>query len=123
MIISRLDTETGIVHVLFKGKVTLEELLDHVAVRENRSHYPKRLKIITNAIDAELFLHPRDLIMVKDEMKQTLQKYKVIYDAFIVDHTKNTALSVLYMELATINNYHFKVFSTKEAAESWLNSI
>jgi len=122
MITSRIDYDTGILYVDFKGEITLEDLLEHVTIKERRSHYPKKLKILTNATTAEFFLQPRDLVAVKEEMSRTLKKYKVIYDAFVVNHTKSTALSVFYMELATLDNYHFKVFSTKEAAENWLKS-
>lgn len=120
MIKYQLNTTTGIIHVEFTNSVSFEELLDHVSLQEERKHFPKKLKILSNATNAKLSISTVQLKIIVEKMAETLEKYDKIYDAFVVEKPLETALSVMYMELAKLNKYEFKVFSGLDAAKHWL---
>lgn len=122
MIKSYLDPKTGIMYAKFKGNIYFNELLDHVTAQETRRHYPRKLKILSDARQGQLQIKPKDFYIIRDQLAETLKQFNVIYDAFMVSNTKDTALSMLYMELIKLDNYYFKVFSTEEAAMHWLMS-
>ncbi len=122
MIKTKLDNQSGIVYVKMEGVITLEQLVDHVSLKESRQYFPRDLKLLTDARQAILSFNIDALNLITDEMQKTLQKYNRIIDAFLVENTKETAMSVLYMEMAKINHYIFRVFNTEEAALRWLSS-
>ncbi len=122
MITSNFDERTGIFYVEMTGNIKLDEMLDHVSTKESRQYLPKKLKLLTDARHSVFTIDPNGLKLIKNEMQNTLKKYDRIVDAFLVENTKDTAISVLYMEMARIENYIFKVFNTEEAALRWLSN-
>ena len=122
MVNAEFDHQTGILNTCFEGEVFLHEIFDYiVATKENRS-YPRFLKILTDATNAQMSFSPEDLNRIVEENKKSLEKYDYIIDAIVVDSPKVAALSVLYQEIAKASNYRFMVFSTRAAAVKWLDS-
>ena len=123
MVRTEFNHQTGILNSKFEGDVNINEIVDYViATRENKS-YPRILKILTDATTANMDFTPRDLTLIVEENYRSLEKYDFIIDAILLKSPKETALSILYQELAKTNKYIFQVFSTKEAAVKWLQSV
>ncbi|MFC2103837.1 hypothetical protein ACFLS4_00605 [Bacteroidota bacterium] len=125
MILYNFNESIGIVETTFKGEVSINDIIKYIiSLRENRST-PKKLKIFTNASKGEITKKfvPRDLVNLIEENKTSLAQRDFIYDAFVVSGSLETALGMLYKELIEMDNYKFKIFSTKEAALNWLEKF
>ncbi|MCB2197397.1 MAG: STAS/SEC14 domain-containing protein [Bacteroidetes bacterium] len=125
MINSKFDKAEGILFVEFVGEITADELNNYiVSVREN-TELPNKLKILSDASNGKFAkkVGRKELLNFLEENKVTLSQKEAIHDAFVVSNAFEMALGMLYREFNKINNYKFNVFSTKEAALSWLHRI
>jgi len=123
MVITEFNKKTGILDTKFDGDVNIKEIVDYIiGTKENKS-YPRILKILTDATTANMDFTPRDLTLIVEENYRSLEKYDFIIDAILLKSPKETAMSILYQELAKTNKYIFQVFSTREAAIKWLQNI
>ena len=120
MVTTNFNTKTGILESKFEGDINLTAIVNYIIATKENSAYPRLLKIITDATKANFNFSIDDLEIILDENYKSLKKYNYIIDAIIIDNPKNTAISMLYQELAKTNKYKFGVFSTKEAATEWL---
>jgi hypothetical protein len=115
------NKSTDIVYAELSGEITFDELLNHVSINEQTKEFPSNMKLLTDATNAKLHITPSELELIKNQLVLTLDELEYLKDAFVVINPKETAITTLYMRLAKIKNYEFKVFSTIEAAEYWLN--
>lgn len=115
--------EKGILESRWEEEVTLEQIVDYIRQTKNNYNYPRNLKIITYASEAELALKPDDLKVIVEENIQSLANYDTIVDAFIANEAQVAALSFLYEKFSRMETYKFKVFSTQEAAMEWLEDM
>ena len=123
MVITKFDKDTGILRSCFEGNVTLEEIIEYIDATRKNISYPRRLKILTEADNAEFDFNPDDLLAIVEANNKSIEKYEYIIDAIIVSDSKATALSMLYQEFSKNKKYRFNIFSTKEAASEWLKKI
>ncbi len=125
MISSRYNNETGMLETIFEGKVAISDLKDYIiSVREDKT-LPKRLKIFSDASNGKFArkVKPKELVQFLEENRITLTQKEFIYDAFVISGPMEMALGMLYKRLNKIGNYKFNIFSTKEAALSWLKEV
>lgn len=120
MVSKEFNKTTGILAATYKGNVTLKEIVDYIIATKENNSYPRSLKILTDAAEANMNFSAKDLSVIAEENYKSLEKYDHITDAIILTSPKETALSMLYKELVKTNKYKFKVFSTKDAAIRWL---
>jgi len=123
MVHASFNTETGILDSRFEGQVTLDQIVDYIRATKQNTDYPRTLRILTDATQAQMNLTPEDLSTIVEENLQSLAKYDGIIDGIVLDGPKETALSLLYRELAKTNKYRFEVFSSRENAYQWLASL
>ena len=123
MVVAVFNQQTGILDSRFEGEVTLQQIVDYIRVTKKNSELPRRLKILTDATSAQMTLGPNDLPIIVSENRKSLEKYECIIDAIVLGAPKETALSLLYQELAKTNKYRFEVFSSREHALAWLSEV
>ncbi|MDP3359988.1 MAG: hypothetical protein Q8S41_11660 [Lutibacter sp.] len=121
MVTTKFNPKTKILESKFEGNVTLAEVVNYIVATKENKTYPRKLKILTDSIDAVFNFTIEDLEIIVEENYKSLEKYELIIDAIIIDDPKNTVLSMLYLELAKTNKYKFEIFATKSAALDWLN--
>ncbi|HSQ46785.1 MAG TPA: hypothetical protein VLM44_07705 [Lutibacter sp.] len=122
MVSTKFNPKTKILESKFEGNVTLAEVVNYIIATKENNSYPRKLKILTDSIDAIFNFTIEDLEIIVEENYKSLEKYDLIIDAIIIDDPKNTVLSMLYLELAKTNKYKFEIFATKSAAIDWLNN-
>ncbi len=123
MVIAKFNQQTGILDSNFTGDVTLKEVVDYIiATKENKS-YPRKLKILTDATNSNMNFNASDLYAIVDENNKSLEQYQYIIDAIVIESPKETALSILYQEIAKNPKYKFRIFSTRDAAAEWLSTV
>jgi hypothetical protein len=122
MVTTKFNQKTKILESKFGGNVTLSEIVNYIVATKENKIYPRKLKILTDSIDAIFNFSIEDLEIIVEENFKSLEKYDSIIDAIIIDDPKNTVLSMLYLELTKTNKYKFEIFATKRAALDWLNN-
>ena len=120
MIETSVNRDTGILDSRFEGEVTIEEIVDYIVATKKNKLYPRTLKILTDATQAHMNFSPGDLTKIVDENYKSLEQYDFIIDAIVIDSPRETAMSMLYQELAKTRKYKFEIFSTRESALKWL---
>ena len=120
MVIVKFNHQTGILETKFSGEIYLKEIIDYIISTKENDSYPRILKIKTDASTANFKFSIDDLEKIITENNKSLVMYNFIIDAIIVNNPQTTAISLLYQELEKNIKYKFNVFSTDEAAESWL---
>ena len=120
MVLVDFNPDTGILKTTIKGVVTLKEIIDYIIATKENSSYPRDLKILTDASNADMNISPNELHLIVEENMKSLEVYDSIVDAIVLSAPKETALSILYQEIAKNRKYRFQIFSTREAALKWL---
>ncbi|UBM62559.1 hypothetical protein LA303_00930 [Candidatus Sulfidibacterium hydrothermale] len=123
MITQKFNPETHFLEAVYSGEITLKEILEYNNQIRKNPKYPRKLKILTDATEAEFLLSKKDLKVISEKVKQMLNDYETVYDAMIISKPRETAYSILYKERAKIENYKFQYFSTKKAASKWLDAL
>ena len=63
----------------------------------------------------------KDYPLIIEEIKKRIGQYKEVRIAVLVMTPQDTALSLLYEQIAqSVENYNYKTFSTLEAGRNWL---
>jgi len=120
MIEVSFNQESGILNAHYKGDISLKQIRDYIiATKENKS-FPRDLKILSDGTESVFKVLPNELGMIVEENNKSLEEYDSITDAIVLSGAKETALSMLYQEIAKNKKYKFKIFSTREAAIKWL---
>ncbi|MFV0540906.1 MAG: hypothetical protein ACK5MZ_06670 [Aestuariibaculum sp.] len=122
MITSRYNKHLKILETQYKGIVGLEEVLNYAIDIEKNIDYPRKLKILINAVDVKMNLSVNDLEIVKEAKTKTIKQYNSIIVAMIVNNPENAAKSMIY-QIMVANLYRYETFSTQEAAIHWLDSF
>ncbi|HEY9168485.1 MAG TPA: STAS/SEC14 domain-containing protein [Lutibacter sp.] len=119
---AKYNHRTAILESKFEGNITIEELIESsLAIKENKS-YPRFLKILIDFKKAFANFHSNDLTLLAEEYLKVIEKYDFIIMAIILDTPKETAFAMLFQSLIKDNTSKYQVFSTREAAISWLNN-
>jgi hypothetical protein len=122
MVTYEFNHQTRILEAKFVGEVYLNEIIDYIIYTKENTSYPRLLKIITDANNANFNFSVDDLETIITENEKSLEKYDYIIDAIITEDPQVTAISMLYQELEKNEKYKFNIFSTKEAALKWLDN-
>lgn len=123
MIYAEFDQQSGLLKTKFSGVITAEEIAGYVVANNQNKSYPRNLKILSDAREAEFAFKAKELVKIKHEIFESVKVFEKVSDTFVIDKPLETALSLAYMELARIPGYHFMVFSTLEGAHAWLKKM
>jgi hypothetical protein len=123
MITSHINRDTGIIETIYEGKVTFEDVIGYINELRNFEKFPKRLLILSDSTHGRISFTAEEDQLIAGIVRQYAPSYQLIKDAIIIDDPRTTAYSVLYRNAAaSIPNYQFEIFSTRQAAINWLLS-
>ncbi|MCD4698728.1 MAG: hypothetical protein K8S16_21055 [Bacteroidales bacterium] len=123
MINSELNSSTKILETTLSGLITIPEVKRHYTSIIYNKALPSRLKIIINSKDATYQFERADLIRIADSVKELLDHFDIVVEAIIESNPYETALAFMYEKRTKLPNFNFKVFSTREAAMTWLSTF
>lgn len=123
MISSKFNPQTGILETQYIGDVSLKEIIDYIEATKNNYSYPRDLKILTDACQANMIFGHKDIEAIVNANNESLKNYNFIADALIIDKPIETALTAFFKLLAENKKYTPMIFSTHEAANRWLISL
>lgn len=121
MIESQFNSDSGYLETRLFGDVTKSEVVDYVSeLRDPANNYPSKLKIITDATEAEMGFSRKELGDILDVVNAHPGIYTSIKDAMIMTNPRATAFSMIIELFTKKSPYQVKIFSTREAATEWL---
>ena len=120
MIQSKFNNELGVLEVIYSGAIFLEELLQHGNNIANNFSLPRKLNILTDAREAVYKFGPEKINQIIDALKENLEDYALVKNAFIYSTPNETAYSVYLESEKEPDHYEHGVFSTREDALYWL---
>jgi hypothetical protein len=125
MISFNYNKALGVLETKIEGDTSINDIIKYIIDVREHEMLSEKIKIFTDASKGKFIekVRKNDLQRFLDENKKTLAQKELIYDAFVVSGSFETALGLLYQELIKVPNYQFKIFSTKEAAINWLNKF
>lgn len=123
MITTSFNKRKGILYTKYSGIITVFDIVEFIIDTKNNKQYPRNLRILSDAREADFLLNPEDLDIIINENNQSLKNYNFIFDAILVDSPKETALTVLYQKLSSTDNYKFELFISERKAENWLTRM
>ncbi|MCB0281555.1 MAG: STAS/SEC14 domain-containing protein [Calditrichae bacterium] len=114
------DKETCLLKVDFFNTMTLDDFKNYLDEFRTLSFLPKSLKILYDLSDCELSLKPPEVKVISEISEQLNADFDRIYSAYIVNKPLETALTIIFSNAVKNPNFRRRVFSTEEAARSWL---
>ena len=122
MVFIEFDNKKGILNSVFEGDLALNDIVDYIREIKENTSYPRTLRILIDAREATANLTFEELSIVVEENKKSIENYQYSIEAVVITKPKETALLMLYKELAKNKKMKFQIFYTKEAAIDWLES-
>ena len=122
MVFAKFNHQTAILESKIEGELTVKELIKcSLTIKENSS-YPRFLKILIDSKKAVANFPSNDISLLAEEHHKAVEKYDSIITAIILDTPKETAFAMLFQNLIKNKKSKFQLFSTREAAISWLKN-
>lgn len=113
--------EDNIIYVERHGEIVLEDIIKYVEDIDQFALDLEHIFILDDMRNSTTKFTIVDNPIIIDEIKKRISKYVEVRCAVLVDKPFDTALSILYENLArSVDNYSYKTFSTKDAGKKWL---
>jgi hypothetical protein len=114
--------EKDFVKVHLDGIVRAEEIGGLISdIVQEKENLPRLLKILIDSRRAKYEAKTSDLQIVLKKIIENHKKFEVIKLTIVQQNPFETAISMIMKEmLKGVENVYFEVFSTEQAAVSWL---
>ncbi|MEI8005213.1 MAG: hypothetical protein WCI48_03330 [Bacteroidota bacterium] len=113
----------GIVYVKMNGKFGVHDMLASAENVGQLSHLTKNLKILEDAKNVIIDFQVSDIPLLMKNFGKNIEVYDSVRHAVIHSGPEGTAYTMLAAHLNELKKYSIMVFSTEEAAKTWLNLI
>lgn len=115
--------EKEFIKVWFDGILEAETIADLISdIVKDREKLPGKLKVLIDSRRARFGSKPEDLKLILKRLREHHKKFEFIKLTIVLQNPYETAISILMQEMVRdLGNVYFRVFSTEQAAVSWLN--
>ncbi len=120
MITHSYNEKFDVLEAKYSGEILPEEIIKYIRHIGNNKNYPRSLKLFSDISEAQFHFTPTEISKIVTASNEAIKNYDGFRSAILVNKPKETALSMLYIEMAKNEKYIVKVFSSKEAAFAWL---
>lgn len=115
------NSKSKILEVKVNGEINIEEIIGHYNFIAENDALPDILRILIDCRDVAFDVDIQGIEFTSEAVKQSLNRYKIIKEAILVDKPKGTAVAKIFQLFnSKIENYSFEVFSTENASRNWL---
>lgn len=122
MITSTYNEKLNILEVIYKGKVSIEDLIEFGENFSKNKTLPRNIKMLTDARNAEYTFDLDKIYVMLEKLKEHMKNYEMVIAAFIQSKPNETALSQIVEDENRAPNYIHKIFNTRQSALDWLLS-
>lgn len=121
MINYRFNTETDILEARAEEAITINDIIAHYRELSDNHSYPFSLKVLIDCRGTNFEVNHGDIEQTHDAVKEAITKYTHIREAIVVDQPHSTVVASLFQSsYYDLKKYSFMIFSTVDAAMSWL---
>ncbi|MDA3954288.1 MAG: hypothetical protein PF485_11620 [Bacteroidales bacterium] len=120
MITYKFNTKLQILEVIYEGSIQLNDLMEFGNEIYGNDSLPRQLLILTDVTKAQYNIKRSEFQIMIDMLKEHVKPFQLVKAAFIQNKPKETAYSLILEMKNKLPNYYHSVFSTREAALSWL---
>jgi hypothetical protein len=121
MLFQKFDPEKATLHIRAKGNIDFWELLDIYKTIEAKKSLPDKLKILFETTFTKFDFKIERCKDISEIFDRISERYDIVKEAMIVDDPDDLTLIELFENKLFYENYTFKIFGTKEAAQKWLD--
>lgn len=116
------NEEENLIQIIRLGDIYARDLIAYMnKIAEDYTEHPKLFILDDTRQSVSKFDHRGDYDAAIQVLKNHMHKFEQVHVALVADSPATTALSDLYKVMtANIRNYHYKMFSSREAARNWL---
>src|SRR6056297_943149 len=119
MIQFNFNSDQGLLEVIYEGVIHAEDIISVSTHISESKDLPRNLRILTDARMATYDFSVQTAERLAELLENSIRKYDSIKDAFIHNHPRETAYSMLLELENRYDTYSHKVFTNREAAVSW----
>lgn len=107
--------------VKLEGDVPVKDLIHFFDKVENDLHLPRQLNILMDNRSSFTTFSIQDTKLIREAAEKKLVDFKEIRQALIIKSVQGTTSALFYKHISNHSNFYFEVFTTYNAAISWLN--
>jgi hypothetical protein len=119
---SNFNPEDGILYTRPNPVVAIDDMRNGIQMLVASTSLPRDLKILEDARESTITFQASDLPALSRQLERILGLYSSVRHAVVLSNPLNTALAMLIGSKANNDKYQLRVFSTPDAARSWLLS-
>jgi len=121
MLFKKFDEKTGVLNVEARGNIDFWELLDFYKTLVTDNSYPKKLKVLFNALNIKFDFSIKYNEDISKAILKVVKKYDIIKEAFIVEEEFFDPVTLMFDDKFVYENFSFKVFNNINAAKFWID--
>ena len=114
------DNKLEILKTNSKGILRIDDIVSHYYTIAKNNILTENLKILIDCRETKFDVEPDEIILINDAVKKALNKYAYIKEAILIEQPYETVLATIFEKGIKLDHYNFKIFSTENAALSWL---
>ncbi len=124
MMIPNYNPEDGIVYIERYGDTEAQHVIDLIKLFDDPAFADTDYVYMFDDVrNIRILYTEKDFSSIIKEMEPRVARLKMMKHAVVVENVHDTAMKMLFeLSVQHINNYECKIFSTPEAALSWLKS-
>ena len=119
---AKYNEEDQILYLVKEGKFRFKDLQEVMnALNDQFGEQLNKCLLLEDSRKSSYSSKISEIPLIVEELKRLVEGREEVRHADIVTNPLDTAFSFVYNRLVSgIKNYHYKVFSTEEAAKKWL---
>ncbi|PLX20216.1 MAG: hypothetical protein C0597_04440 [Marinilabiliales bacterium] len=115
--------EKGIFEVEITENVTFEEIINYLKDFSELNDLPSDILLLYDLTKINVDFSVSEIRMISHAAELSTKKYNSIKSAFVVDKPKLAAYTSLFSDSIKDKKTTRKIFSTRKAALTWLNTF
>jgi hypothetical protein len=115
------NEETQVLDLITVGVMKVEDIISHYVHISKDDSLPRKMRVLIDSRGTKMELRIEDIALTNEAVKKALAKYTYLKEAIIVDKPYETVIATMFERFySKMDSYAFRVFSTENAARSWL---
>jgi len=115
------NEDTQVLDLRTERVLKVDDIISHYVHISSDNSLPRKMRVLIDSRGTKMDLRIEDIALTNEAVKKALTKYTFLKEAIIVDKPYETVIATMFERFyAKMDSYAFRVFSTENAARSWL---
>lgn len=121
MITYKYYKETSTILVKLEEEVSVEELIQFFDTAMKSISLPKKFNILMDNRFSTSIFSIEEVKLIRDVVEKIVPSFDEIRQALLIKSVQGTTSALFYKHISNSPTFHFNVFTTYNAAVTWLN--